>query len=340
MFRKAERKQAKLRLALCGVSGSGKTYSAIKIAKGIGGRIALIDTENGSGDLYCHLADYDIAPLFAPFAPEKYIEIIKRAEKEGYQVLIIDSLSHAWAGAGGILDMHDKATAGSKSQNSYMAWRYVTPIHNLLVETMLQSKLHIIVTMRTKAAYQMVEERGKQKPVKMGLAPIQREGMDYEFTVVLDIAVDSHIASVSKDRTELFDGKFFQIDEKTGEKLLEWLNTGVSLSQEADKAIAEMKSAGTLEALSTVFTNLKNCHFWGDAELKLKVINEKDIKKMELQHKLNEKNMKDEFLAEEEKEKPRVNGAHNSPAFTAVMLDGTLVPYDVDITGRTNHATA
>ena len=121
-FKKAQRQKAKLRLALMGTSGAGKTYSALLIAQGIGGKIAMVDTEQGSGELYSNLCDYDVCSIKPPFEPQKYIDAIKSAEKAKYDVVIIDSLSHAWAGEGGLLDMHDKATTASKSKNSYVAW--------------------------------------------------------------------------------------------------------------------------------------------------------------------------------------------------------------------------
>ena len=127
MFRKATRKQAKLRLALAGPSGSGKTYSALLIAKGLGLPVAMIDTERGSGELYSHLYDYDISPIHGPFDPQQYIERIKAAEQAGYNVLIIDSLSHAWAGTGGILEIKDRIAKSGKGMNDFTAWREATP---------------------------------------------------------------------------------------------------------------------------------------------------------------------------------------------------------------------
>lgn len=122
-FKRAERKKTKLRLALCGPSGSGKTYSALLIAQGLApeGKIALIDTEHGSGELYSQILSYDVAALNPPFTPERYITLIREAEQTGYNALIIDSVSHAWVGEDGVLDMHDKATAASRSANSFMA---------------------------------------------------------------------------------------------------------------------------------------------------------------------------------------------------------------------------
>lgn len=228
MFKRAERKKAKLRLGIFGPSGAGKTYSALQIAQGLGGKIALIDTEQGSGELYAHLCEYDVAPITAPFAPDKYIKLIKGAESAGYNVIIVDSLSHAWAGEGGLLDIHDKATQASRSKNSFNAWREVTPIHNQLIDTILQCKAHVIVTARSKVAYEQQEDdRGKKAPVKIGLAPIFREGLDYEMTVCLELSVDKHIAQTTKDRTGLFDGKYFVPGVEVGATLLEWLESGV-----------------------------------------------------------------------------------------------------------------
>ena len=127
-FRKAERKKAKLRLGITGTAGSGKTYGALLVAKGLGGKTALIDTENGSGDLYASQFDYDVGSIEAPYEIQKYIQAIHDAEKAGYEIIIIDSLSHAWAGEGGLLDFHGKLTEASYSKNSYTAWNKVTPL--------------------------------------------------------------------------------------------------------------------------------------------------------------------------------------------------------------------
>ena len=239
-FRKAQRTKAKLRLAITGPAGSGKTYSALLLAFGLGGKIAMIDTENGSGDLYCDLGDYDICSLSAPYDPRKYIQYIHEAEQAGYDILIIDSLSHAWSGEGGVLDLQGRAAANSKSGNTYTAWRQVTPLQNRLVDTILASPCHIISTMRSKTEYiQGENEKGKIEIRKVGLAPVQREGMDYEFGTVFDVA-PSHMASVSKDRTGLFDGKIFTITQDTGKILRKWLDEGVEETpQETQNAIQE-----------------------------------------------------------------------------------------------------
>jgi hypothetical protein len=243
-IRKAERKKAKLRLGISAPSGAGKTYSSLLMAYGITGdweKVGLIDTENGSGDLYAHLGDYSIIPIEAPFTPDKYIQAIKLFEDNGFEVIIIDSLSHAWAGEGGILDIQAAVAAASRSGNSYTAWREVTPKHNALVNTILQSKCHIIATMRAKTEYvQEKNEQGKTEIKKVGLAPIQRDGMEYEFTVMLDLSLN-HTASASKDRTGLFDGQYFKPSTDTGKKLLEWLETGADVVKEETIKIIKAK---------------------------------------------------------------------------------------------------
>jgi hypothetical protein len=225
-FRKAERKKAKLRLGLVGPSGSGKTYSALLVAFGLGGRVAMIDTESGSGDLYDRLGDYDVWNIDAPYTVQKYLDAINMAERAEYDTLIIDSLSHAWAGEGGLLDQQGKIADSSSSKNSYTAWRTVTPLHYKLIEAMLTSKCHIIATMRAKTEYsQEKDDRGKTVIKKLGLAPVQREGMDYEFTLVFDVDAN-HNAMASKDRTSIFDGQIQRLSQETGQTLKGWLESG------------------------------------------------------------------------------------------------------------------
>jgi hypothetical protein len=231
-FKKAERRQAKLRLALTGPSGAGKTFSALLIAAGIGKRIAFVDTENHSASLYADVKtgllagiDFDAIEIDAPYTMDKYLAAIDAAEREKYDVLVIDSISHAWAGEGGLLDK--KAALDNRpGANSYVSWGKITPEHERFKAHLIQAGLHLIVTMRSKQDYILeMNEKGKQEPRKVGLAPIQRDGMEYEFTTVFDMAMD-HNAAVSKDRTGLFDGKIFKPSKKTGETLLAWLKEG------------------------------------------------------------------------------------------------------------------
>lgn len=230
VFRKAERKQTKLKIGLSAPSGAGKTYSALLIAYGMCGdwsKIAVIDTENGSAELYSNLGDYSVCPIEPPFTPIKYRTAIQAAVDAGFKVLIIDSLSHAWTGEGGLLDMQDRAVKASKSGNSYTAWREVTPEHNRLVDAILQSNIDVIVTTRAKADYVITDDNGKKSIKKVGLAPVFRDGLEYELTVFFDMTQE-HIATASKDRTGLFDGQNFKPTIDTGKLLNTWRNGGAS----------------------------------------------------------------------------------------------------------------
>lgn len=251
-IRKAERKKAKLRLGIAAPSGAGKTYSALLLAFGLGGKVGMIDTEHGSGDLYAHLGDYDIIAIEAPYTVTKYTQAIKAFEEAGYTTIIIDSLSHAWSGDGGLLDKQGKMA--DRGTNSFAAWRTITPEHNALVDAMLKSRCHIIATMRAKQEYVLeTNDKGKQQPKKVGMAPVQREGMEYEFTVMLDVDMN-HIASASKDRTSLFDGRFFKISEQTGDELCKWLDIGTE-APTYKTFIAAIEAAETLEVLRSHFAS-------------------------------------------------------------------------------------
>lgn len=233
MFRKAQRKQAKLKIGLSAPSGAGKTYSALLMAYGMCGdweKIAVIDTENGSAELYSHLGGFSVCPIAPPFTPKKYIAVINEAVSAGFEVLIIDSLSHAWSGEGGLLEMKDRATKASNSGNSFTAWRDVTPEHNRLVDAILQSDIDVILTLRAKSDYVITDDNGKKSIKKVGLAPIFRDGLEYELTVFFDLSQE-HIATASKDRTELFDGLNFKPTAETGKQLSEWRNGGAAVTQ-------------------------------------------------------------------------------------------------------------
>lgn len=221
-LRQSERKRAKIKMALQGPSGGGKTMSSLLLAKGLTNnnftKVAVIDTENGSADLYANLGNYNVLPLQPPFTPEKYIEAIKVCEKAGMEVIIIDSISHSWDE---LLDFHSKLTG-----NSFTNWAKVTPRQKAFIDKILQSKAHIIVTMRTKQDYVLNQKDGKFIPEKVGLKAVQRDGLDYEFTLVFDVDI-KHFAVSSKDRTGLFMGKpEFIINSATGKRILEWCNQG------------------------------------------------------------------------------------------------------------------
>jgi hypothetical protein len=226
-FTKATRQKARLRLALTGPSGSGKTWGALLLALGLGGKIAVVDTERESASLYSHLADFDTLNLAAPFTPERYIEAIKAAEEAGYDTLIIDSITHEWSGVGGCLELVDQVARAKYKGNTWSAWNDVTPRHRALIDAILHSPMHIIVTLRSKTETAQTEENGRKKVVKLGMKAETRDGFEYEMTVVLDLIHDGHFATATKDRTGLFsDANPQPITVDTGAQLKAWLEAG------------------------------------------------------------------------------------------------------------------
>ncbi len=231
-IRPAAKERAKLRLGIAGPAGSGKSYTGLLIGAGLGGRVGVIDTEHRSAHLYADLVPggFDVIELTPPFSPDNYVAAIHAFEMAGVTTILIDSLSHAWAGEGGALDMQGKIA--DKTGNTWAAWRSVTPKHTALIEAMLQSPCHIIATMRSKMEYVQDSDGGKGKVKKVGLAPVMRDGIEYEFTVFMEMD-QGHNGFIDKDRTRLFDN---QIVEKPGVEmgriLLDWLNNGVEPAAE------------------------------------------------------------------------------------------------------------
>lgn len=224
MFKKAIKQEAKLRLAIAGPSGSGKTYTSLAIASHLGGKIAVVDTEHGSASKYADKFQFDVMELEPPFHPDRFVKAIYEAQNAGFSVIILDSLSHAWNGSGGLLEVVDQIAARSSSKNSFAAWKEGTPIYNKMIDGIIQSNIHIIATMRTKQDYVLeVDERGKQKPVKVGMNPIQRDGFEYEFDVVLTLDNDNR-GIVTKSRCEKLSGGIFaKPGKEVAEILTEWL---------------------------------------------------------------------------------------------------------------------
>jgi hypothetical protein len=219
-FEKAKRSKCKIKVSIAGASGSGKTYSALCVAKGMVSnlnKVAVIDTENGSSHLYSHLGDFSVLTLGAPYSPEAYIMAINEAIKNGYECIIIDSLSHEWQGPGGIIDIH-----GQMEGNSFTNWSKVTPRHNALIQKIVTSPVHIIATLRSKTEYVMQQKNGKSVPEKMGLKSVQRDDCEYEFTVAFELN-KYHVAAVSKDRTGLFQQEpELILSENLGKRIIDW----------------------------------------------------------------------------------------------------------------------
>jgi hypothetical protein len=256
-FTRATKEQSRLRLAFEGPSGSGKTYTALCTATRLWSRVAVIDTEHGSASKYADLFEFDVLCL-QDYHPQSYIDAMRAAVRAGYEVIIIDSLSHAWSGKNGALELVDQAAKRSKSGNSYTAWRDVTPLHNALVDAILSCPAHVIATMRVKAEYVIEkDEKGKSAPRKVGMAPVQREGMDYEFDIVGDIDLDHNLV-IGKTRCVALDGKVYhKAGEEFAATLSAWLTTGAPATAPATPPTApattsdEQRAESFRESLAT-----------------------------------------------------------------------------------------
>lgn len=244
-LRKATRTKAKIRLGLSAVSGGGKTYSALQIAYGLTGdwnKIAVIDTENGSADLYAHLGDYSVLAL-KDTSPEGYAKAISECEMAGMEVIIVDSITHEWE-----FCLQEQERLGG----TYQAWGKITPRHNAFIKSMLNSSSHIITTVRRKQDYEMTKDgNGKMKVEKAGLKEVTRDGWEYELTVNLEMDMQ-HNATASKDRTGLFMGNpSFIPTVKTGEMIKEWCETGLDVNVAVDEAIKKLTNVLNLDELKT-----------------------------------------------------------------------------------------
>ena len=260
-FQKAKREQVRIKVSIAGPAGSGKTMSSLLMAYGltraefpniseeeVWEKIVVIDTESGSASLYVGtqvgattIGEYNVINLSPPFEPGVFVDAIHMAEQHNMNVIIIDSLSHAWAGAGGSLDQQGAIAA--RSGNSWTAWRTVTPQHNKLVDAMLQSPAHVIANMRAKMDYeQIVGDNGKKQVKAVGMGVIMRDGIEYEFTssFMLDY---QHNANATKDRTGMFDGKYFVIDANTGKQLYAWLSSGAKPAEKKTEVPEPQKAA-------------------------------------------------------------------------------------------------
>jgi len=242
----AARKRAKIKMALQGPSGSGKTFSSLLIAYGLTSnweKIAVVDTENHSADLYAHLGLFKVLPLVAPYSPERYIEAIDTCVNAGMEVVILDSITHEWEN---LIDFHASMTG-----NSFTNWAKVTPRHNAFVQKLLQTPIHVISTVRTKQDYVLNEKNGRMVPEKIGLKSVQRDGLEYEFTLVFDLDMKNS-ATASKDRTGLFIGKPAELlSVESGKLIQQWCQAGEQI--DVDEVSERIGSCLSMEELLTLY---------------------------------------------------------------------------------------
>lgn len=241
----AQRKRTSIKMAIQGPSGNGKTYSALLTAYGLTedwNKVAVIDTENGSSNLYSSLGSYKVLSLSQPYSPERYIEAISTCEAAGMEAIILDSITHEWEY---LLEYH-----GSLPGNGFTNWSKITPRHNDFINKIVHSPVHIIATVRTKQDYVLTDKNGKQVPEKVGLKSIQRDGVEYEFTLVFDLDVRNN-AVATKDRTGLFFGRpEHKLSVDTGRQIKEWITTGAETTvKDVSDRIGECKTIKELLAI-------------------------------------------------------------------------------------------
>lgn len=256
-LQKATRKKVKLRLGLSAVSGGGKTYSSLLLAKGLVGdlsKVAVIDTENNSASLYSHLGDFNTIELTSPYTPERYIQAIKTCEDAGMECIIIDSITHEWDGKGGMLEIHSSMTG-----NSFTNWSSLTPRHQKFIDSILHSKCHVITTVRRKQDYELsTNDKGKITPTKVGLKEVTREGFEYELTVNFNLD-EKHNCTASKDRTGMFmDAPIFKITEETGQMIRNWCENGIEPEKPLTvmEYIANINAVDDIEVLKALYKSL------------------------------------------------------------------------------------
>ncbi len=244
-FSKATKAKAKLRLALFGPAGSGKTFTALSVARGLGEKIALIDTERGSAAKYSDRFDFDTCDQRG-FSIPSYLESIEEAQ--GYDVLIIDSLSHAWQW---LVEEVDRIAAAKYRGNSWSAWSEGNPIQRKLIDAILGFPGHVLVTMRSKTEWTTAEDsRGRKTPQRVGLNPEQGKGIEFEFDVLMEMSAE-HVGRVIKDRSGKFQDAIVQdpgID--FGKQMAAWLSDGVEPAPQPKAASKFKLTPGLAELLN------------------------------------------------------------------------------------------
>lgn len=250
LFQKAARHAVRLKIGIDGPSGSGKTMGALALAHGItqGGRIAVIDSENGSASLYADRYEFDTVQI-ANADPQTYMDMIDVAVDAKYDVVVIDSLTHAWQAVLNAKDDHDR---NNPKSNSFANWRLFAPRWEGLMQHILQAPIHVIATMRSKQAYEQVDRGGKKAVVKLGLQPQVRDGAEYEFGIMFSVN-QAHKAEATKDRTALFTDQFLDLcDTDVHASLVGWMNEGGPI---ASPAVPDQASLDQLSRLSALLTH-------------------------------------------------------------------------------------
>lgn len=255
-FEPATKAGAKARIALTGPPGSGKTYTALALAFGLGRNVVVVDTERGTASKYAGLNGWEFQRLNVhSYSPQSLVEILGAAAGQGFEVLILDSWSHYWEGIDGMLEQVDRRSGANKFTSG---WKEMRPEERRMVDALLAFPGHLIVTLRSKVEYVIVEnERGKKEPRKVGLKPIQREGVEYEFDLVGDLDLDNKM-TVSKTRMpELARRIIPEPGTELGEQIKAWLDDGVARPTVAEYRDRALAAGQTYTALLELYREIE-----------------------------------------------------------------------------------
>jgi hypothetical protein len=266
-FNRASKEKAKARIALTGPTGSGKTYTALAVASGLGGRIAVVDSERGSASKYADEFTFDTLQL-TRFEPAALVDALAVAGHDGYDVLIVDSFSHFWSGTGGILEQVDNAAKRIGGANSFAGWKEARPMERAMIDALLAYPGHVIVTMRAKTEYVVdSDERGRKVPRKVGLKPDQRDGIEYEFDIVGELDQENTLV-ISKSRAKSLSGRVInKPDQRFAEDVLAWLNAGKPAPSVTDYVSAASDPKATYEQLRALYDEVARRHLLDAAVL-------------------------------------------------------------------------
>lgn len=266
-FTRATKAQAKARVALDGPSGSGKTYTALTIATALGQQIAVIDTERGSASKYANEFAFDVLEL-SYFSPTDLVEALGAAGAAGYDVVIVDSLSHFWSGTGGMLEQVDQASKRSFGGNSFGGWKEARPMERQMVDALVAYPGHVIVTMRSKTDYVLeTNDRGRQVPKKVGLKPEQREGLEYEFDIVGSMDHENTMVVTKSRARALTNAVVKQPGIEFGQQIKEWLEDGTAVEPVEDLITQALDPAATFDGLKTLMQKVRARRVEGAAML-------------------------------------------------------------------------
>jgi hypothetical protein len=251
-IRKAKREGARLVVGIAGISGSGKTYSALQLAYGLANfdasKVGFIDTENRRGSLYAdtlvsqgtgEVQQFYIGDLEPPFTPQRYSDAIKAFQDAGVEVLVIDSISHEYEGTGGVLEMREPLPGKQGKRDNYAKAE-----HKKMMNTLLQSNMHIVACVRAREKVIIEKVGGETKYIPQGVQPICEKNFMFEMTASLMMWNEGKSQEVLKCPSELkpiLGREEGYITAADGKALRDWVDGAAKIDPAVDKARSDLK---------------------------------------------------------------------------------------------------